>query len=200
MNRGICIYCGKDVLFKKNGTLKNHRNQSKDCPGSGFREVGVQAVNAFIEKHEDIANSAEDEEVKKTHYDIADAVHSRHSNLLKLDPKEIDLRPYFQKKLGEHLKKAPAVIDKISQEYIFRLFDLEVIATDCDGVYFQVWSFSYSEFFDEGKYHDAQDHGVSYASFSSCLSVQDVLYRATVKYHIGHFKQGCYREPFLAHR
>ena len=198
----MCIYCGKDVLLKKDGTLKNHRNQSKDCPGSGFRKVGVQAVNAFIEKHEDIANSAEDEEVKKAHYDIADAVGLRHSNLLKLDPKEIDLRPYFQKKLGEHLKIARVIIDKESRENIFRLFDLEVIATDYNGVYFQAWSFSYSEFYDEGKYHDAQDHGVSYASFSSCLSVQDVLYTATAKYiGIDGLKGGSYRGgPFLAHR
>jgi len=114
----------------------------------------------------------------------------------------MDFSPYFQKKLGEHLKIARIVTHKDSLENIFRLFDLEVIAVDDHGVLFQVWSFSYADFIDEAEYNYGQNHGVSFADFSRCASVEDLLFKATAKYIDvdGLLKKGSYVHPFLAHR
>lgn len=113
----------------------------------------------------------------------------------------MDLSPYFQKKLGEHLKIARVIIDKESRENIYRLFDLEVIAVDDDGVLFQVWSFSFSDFYDEGKYHDGVNHGVSFTGFSGRGGVEHLLLKTTGQYiEIDGLKWEPYSEgPFLAH-
>ena len=113
----------------------------------------------------------------------------------------MDLSPYFQKKLGEHLKIAKVVTDKESREDIYRLFDLEVIAVDDDGVTFQVWSFSFSHFYDEARYYDGKNHGVIFTDFSKCDSVEHLLGKTAGKYigARGLEKESYSRGPFLAH-
>lgn len=200
MRRETCIYCGLGAALKKDGTLKKHRHDSKDCPGSNHQPVGIRAVKAFIAKHENIARDAEDQETQKVNRQIADKVAARHRNLLKLS--EIDLTPYFEMKLGEHLKTTQRIINDETREYEYRLFDLEVIATEENGVWFQVWSFSFAHFCDDGEYHDAINHGVSYVDLSSCGCVLTVLAYATSRYVDSHggLQRSSTRKPYLANR
>ena len=198
MRRETCIYCGLGVALKKDGTLKKHRHDSKDCLGSNHQPVGIRAVKAFIAKHENIARDAEDQETQKVNRQIADKVAARHRNLLKLS--EIDLTPYFEMKLGEHFKTTQSIINDETREVEWRLFDLEVIATEEDGVWFQVWSFSFAHFNDDGEYHDAINHGVSYVGLDSCGCVLTVLAHATSRYVDSHggLQRRYTRNPYLA--
>lgn len=202
MRRDICIYCGRSSALKKDGTLKKHQHDSKDCPGSNHQPVGIQAVRNFIAKHERIASDAEDQETVKAHCEIADKVADRHRNLLKLSADEIDLTPYFEMKLGEHLKTTERIMNHETSEYEWRLFDLEVIATEENGVWFQVWSFSFAHFCDDGEYHDNINHGVSYVDITSLGCPLTVLSYATAR-HIdwnGTLKKSYTRKPYLANR
>ena len=200
MNKGTCIYCGLRVALKKDGTLKKHRHDTKDCPGSNHQPVEIRAVKAFIAKHENIARDAEDQETQRVHRQIADKVSARHRNLLQLN--EIDLTPYFKMKLGEHFKTTQSIINDETRENEWRLFDLEVIATEEDGVWFQVWSFSFAHFSDDGEYHDAINHGVSYVDLASCGCVLTVLAHATSRYVDSHggLQRRYTRKPYLANR
>ena len=201
MARGKCIYCGYGAYLKKDGTLKKHKIESEYCPGGDFKEFGINAVKEFIKKHEDIALSAENQEVRKAHQKIADEVASRYHDLLKTHFSNVDLKPYFQKKLGEHFKTVQEILDMENRRHIWRLFDVEVIATDEKGVWFEVWSFSFSEFYDDAKYHDDQYHGRAFVSFARCTSVQHFLGVLTSQYtdHKG-LKRGSHIGPFLANR
>ena len=106
------------------------------------------------------------------------------------------------KELGEHLKTTQRIINDETREYEYRLFDLEVIATEENGVWFQVWSFSFAHFCDDGEYHDAINHGVSYVDLSSCGCVLTVLAHATSRYvdSQGGLQRSYTRKPYLANR
>jgi len=203
MRRGTCIYCGLSVALKKDGTLKKHRHNSKDCPGSNHEPEGVEAIRAFIASHRTLWLNAENTELKTVHYEIAEKTAARHHDLLKESPDEIDLTPYFKKKLGEHFKTTQRVINDETREFEWRAFDLEVIATEEEGVWFQVWSFSFGHFYDEGEYYDCINHGVSYVSLVSCGSPLGAFHRATDRYicrSTCSLKRNFTKKPYLGHK